>query len=74
MDNKKPMDIKSKVAIISVIGLLAMLIMTGMESEKPFDCSGKDAYKLQNDDGTLNMDYYHDMQVYFQKHPDQLPK
>lgn len=38
--------------------------------------SGSDSssYQLHNKDGSLNMDYVNDMNSYFEKHPDKLPR
>ena len=38
--------------------------------------SGSDSssYQLHNKDGSLNQDYVNDMNDYFEKHPEKLPK
>ncbi len=56
--------------IIIVIVLIAAIIF-GIAS-----CGGgasSSSYQLHNSDGSINWDYYNDMQNYFAKHPEKLP-
>ena len=54
-----------------IIAIIAAIIM-GLVS-----CSGgsgsSSSYQLHNKDGSINWEYYNDMQDYFAKHPDKRP-
>lgn len=60
----KNFEYKKRAAIIGIIiGIMIFLS----------SCSGSSSYQLHNKDGSLNMQYYNDMQTYFNNHPEKRP-
>ncbi len=55
--------------IIAVVFGLIFVACIGVSSS-----SSSSSYQLHNQDGSLNMDYVNDMNEYFEKHPEKLPK
>lgn len=52
---------------LMVMLLVLMVMLTG--------CGGSSSsYQLKNKDGSLNMKYVNDMNNYFKKHPEKLPR
>lgn len=51
-----------------------VLVMATMAIFAMGSGSSDSSYQLHNKDGSLNMDYVNDMNEYFKKHPDKLPK
>ena len=56
-------------SIIAII--IAIVLLMGLLGS----CSdgSSSSYQLHNKDGSLNMQYYNDMQDYFAKHPEKRP-
>ncbi len=65
----KKLDIWTKIKVISVILFIIALIIVLLD-----DSSSSSSYSLHNSDGTLNTEYVNDMNEYFEKHPEKLPK
>lgn len=60
------MIMKKVIAIIALLGTLTFVF---------YGCSTNSSnYSLYNKDGSLNMKFVKDMNDYFEKHPEKLPK
>lgn len=59
-------------AKILLILTLIVCIVIGIASCSPSGGSSS-SYQLHNKDGSINREYYNDMQDYFKKHPEKLP-
>ncbi len=61
-----------KATSIIIIVMFVIAILIGFAS-----CGGggssSSSYQLHNKDGSINWEYYSDMQDYFAKHPEKLP-
>ena len=60
-----------KASIIAVIVVVIGMII-GLASCSDSGSSSS-RYQLHNKDGSINWNYYNDMQDYFAKHPEKLP-
>ena len=55
-----------KVALFIALMLATTVALTA--------CSNRSSYDLHNADGSLNMQFIQDMNDYFEKHPEKLPR
>ena len=58
---------KVKRIILAVVLMARMLIGFGACNDS------SSSYQLHNKDGSINWEYYNDMQDYFAEHPEKLP-
>lgn len=65
------MNEDKKASIIAVIVVVIGMII-GLASCSDSGSSSS-SYQLHNKDGSINWNYYNDMQDYFAKHPEKLP-
>lgn len=68
---KTPMDPEQKfnIGCCVVIGIVVLLIAFSCA----FGKESRSSYDLHNSDGSINWNYYNDMQDYFSKHPEKNP-
>lgn len=57
----------AKTVVAVLLGMMMLFGITGCNS------SSSSSYQLHNKDGSLNWEYYNDMQNYFKEHPEKLP-
>ena len=67
--NSKKDEARGKIVLIVVIIIFTLFAL--------FSCaeggSSSSSYDLYNKDGSINWQYYNDMQNYFEKHPEKRP-
>lgn len=51
-----------------------VLVMATMAIFAMGSGSSDSSYQLYNEDGSINQEYYNDMNDYFEEHPDKLPE
>ncbi len=60
-----------KGGVIAII--VAIVLLMGLIGSCGGGGSSSSSYQLHNKDGTINQQYYNDMQDYFNKHPEKRP-
>ena len=53
--------------------IMICTIIAGIATSGGCSSKSSSSYQLHNKDGSINWEYYNDMQDYFEKHPEKLP-